>query len=142
MDMEILKKAVFVDDDKFVNMYHKQLTSKVGLAKEVHFFEDAEEALSYLKGIQSEEEFPELILVDINMPKIDGHQFVKTVNQLDNYNPNQVMMAFLTNSKDIKDVIKADEDKVNYYYWKPLNFKLIDKLLYDGFSLRLMEEYG
>lgn len=138
--MEVLKKVIFVDDDQFVNMYHRQLTTKVKLAKEVLFFEEAEEALSYLAGIKEKEDFPELILVDINMPEIDGHQFAKAMQQIKNYDPSKTMMAFLTNSKDIKDVIKADEDKVEYYYWKPLNSKLLDKVLYDGFSLRLLEE--
>lgn len=135
--MEILRKAIFVDDDQFVNNYHRMLTSKLNLAKETLFFDDANEALSYLSGIEDGHEFPELILVDINMPKIDGHAFVKEVSQIKAYNPNKTMMAFLTNSKDINDVIQADESNVEYYYWKPLNTKLMDKVLYDGFRIRI-----
>lgn len=137
--MEILKKAVFVDDDQFVNSYHKQLSTKVKLARETLFFDNALKALEYLDGIDSSYDFPDLILVDINMPEIDGHEFTQKVSKISTYNPDKTMMAFLTNSRDITDVIKADEGSVEYYYWKPLSSKLINKVLYDGFRLRLSQ---
>lgn len=134
--MKLLNKVIFIDDDPHTNEYHRLFADRINLSKEVSFFDDAEKALSYLSGIKDKYDFPELILVDINMPRMDGHEFVERVNEMQGYNSMRTMVAFLTASKDILDVIKADEEQVEFYYWKPLNNNLIKRILHDGFSMQ------
>lgn len=133
--MKLLNRVVFIDDDPYTNEYHRLFAKRINLAKEVMFFEKAEDALKYLDGIENKYDFPELILVDVNMPLMDGHQFVARINDMSGYNSIRTMVAFLTSSKNIADVIKADEEQVEFYYWKPLDNKLIKRILKDGFNM-------
>lgn len=135
--MNILNKVVFIDDDNYTNEYHKRFVARIGLAKEVIFFESGEEALKYLSNIDEKYDFPELILADINMPKMDGHEFISKVTNMHAYNPMRTIVAFLTASKASEDMLKANEQDVEYYYWKPLDEKLLATILSDGFGIKL-----
>lgn len=125
-----LKKVMFVDDDFYVNEFHKMLVKKTGMADEAIFHTNANEALQDLKEL-GKDTFPELILIDVNMPEMDGHEFVKKLNSLDSFEASVTTVAFLTASKDMRDVIKADENNVEFYYWKPLNQEGVEKILRD-----------
>lgn len=128
-----LRKVMFVDDDFYVNEFHKMLVKQTNMADEALFYNEAEKALSHLADLKANE-FPELILIDVNMPKVNGHEFVKRLNNIGSYNSDATVVAFLTSSKDIRDVIMADENNVAYYYWKPLNKEGVDKILTDYFN--------
>lgn len=129
-----LKKVMFVDDDEATNAYHKALSKEFNLAESIEFHSNAEDALKSLSAINDKYDFPELIFVDINMPRVNGHEFALQVQDMQGFNENRTCIAFLTNSKDIKDVIKADENSVEYYYWKPLNEELLNQVLKEGFN--------
>ena len=131
----LLKKVFFIDDDEATNAYHKALAKDFNLAEDVQFFGQATEALDVLEAIESKYEFPQLIFVDINMPSMTGHEFAERVQDMDGYNENRTCVALLTNSKDIRDVLKADENRVEYYYWKPLNDELLKKVLKEGLGI-------
>lgn len=137
--MSIINKVVFIDDDNYTNEYHKRFVEKIDLANEVFFFETAEDALKYLEGIAEKYDFPELILADINMPEMDGHQFASKISDMYCYNPLRTMVAFLTASKNAQDVSKAEEQDVESYYWKTLDKNLLGKILKDGFGIDLKE---
>lgn len=135
--MNILNKVIFIDNDPIINEYHRIFTRRLELANEVLFFESAEKTLEYLSQIKEQADFPELILIDINMPNMDGHTFVEKINKMPAFNTTRTMLAFLTSSKNMVDVVKADEENVDFYYWKPLNDKLIRTILKDGFGIDL-----
>jgi DNA-binding response OmpR family regulator len=127
---------MFVDDDEATNAFHKALSADFGLAEHVLIHSRADTALQELSQITDKNEFPELIFVDINMPKLSGHEFSLAVQKLKAYDSSRTCIALLTNSKDIKDVIKADENLVECYYWKPLNGELLEQVLEEGFGNR------
>lgn len=131
----ILNKVVFIDDNDFTNELHKRVAGSVNLANEISCFNNAQDALSSLGAIKEKYDFPELILADIHMPGMDGHEFSEKIQNMAAFNPNRTVLAFLTSSKDIVDVIKADENEVELYYWKPLNKELVAKVLRDGFGI-------
>lgn len=123
---------MFVDDDYYVTEFHKMLVQQTNMADEALFYNNGKKALKYLAGL-SLEEFPELILIDVNMPEIDGHEFVNRLGSVANYTSDKTIVAFLTSSKDIRDVIRADENNVEFYYWKPLDKEGIEKIMKDCF---------
>ena len=72
------KKVFIVDDDKVFHFIIKKLLLKNNIQTEPVFFENGFDAIEELKDkIDSENDLPDLILVDINMPIMDGWQFLE-----------------------------------------------------------------
>ncbi|HVV05386.1 MAG TPA: response regulator, partial [Puia sp.] len=72
-----LSTAGIIDDDQIYQLVMKRTIEQSGLVKDVLQFYDGEEAIDYFrKNQQSPEALPELILLDINMPYMDGWQFL------------------------------------------------------------------
>lgn len=131
----ILNKVVLIDDNQYTNELHARVANSVNLATEVLTYTSARQALEELDKIVDKYAFPQLILADIHMPGMDGHTFSKEIQNMHGFNPSRTVLAFLTSSKDIVDVVQADENEVELYYWKPLNKDLLRKVLKDGFSI-------
>jgi two-component SAPR family response regulator len=131
--MKKINSIVFIDDDEATNAYHKVMCEKIGCGDKVKFFPTAQSALDYLKSIGSKYDFPDLIFVDINMPEMNGHEFVTQVQDMSGYNPDRTTIAHLTASLDIKDVIKSDENEVEHYYFKPIKELELVKLIDENF---------
>jgi CheY-like chemotaxis protein len=124
----LVEKAYFIDDDEATLFYNKTLAEQFILAKEITGFSRAFEAVKQLETIEKED-FPELIFVDLDMPSMTGHDFTKVISQMKGYNPNRTNLIILTTSRDINDVIRSDENQVQYYYWKPLTEDLLQQIV-------------
>ncbi|MEM9637338.1 MAG: response regulator [Pseudomonadota bacterium] len=73
-----LQKVLLVDDDKVTNLMHSRLIKRTGLIAQVDVVTDGVAALEHLQGIDAAgEPLPELILLDINMPRMDGFEFLE-----------------------------------------------------------------
>src|SRR5882757_9895444 len=72
-----LSTAGIIDDDEMYQLVMKRTIEQSGMVQTVLQFYDGEEALSYFRGKQdAPEELPGLILLDINMPFMDGWKFL------------------------------------------------------------------
>ncbi len=80
---------------------------------------DGEEALNYLRGqggfLQAGQ--PDLILLDLNMPKMTGQEVLAEIKS--DPNLKEIPVVVLTNSKLDADVQKAYESQANFYIVKP-----------------------
>lgn len=135
--MKKLNQIVFIDDDDFTNSYHKKLAETSGLAESASFFSTPNDALNFLGKIDDKNAFPELIFIDIKMPGFDGHKVLEAIQDFSYYDPMKTVVAFLTNSLDVKDLIKADEANVELYFWKPLKKEVLEKIVDDNFNHNL-----
>jgi len=96
----------------------------------VKFVENGEELIRYLKrkGIYADElkhPFPQIILMDLNMPKKDGREALKEI-KTDNY-LKSIPVIILTTSTEEKDVLNSYELGVNSFIIKPVTFQqLVD----------------
>lgn len=81
---------------------------------------NGQDALDFLfrKGIFSEAEIPDLILMDINIPIYSGHDVLKVIKEDDALKTIPVIM--LTTSSNQKDVNKAYQNHTNSYVTKPI----------------------
>ncbi len=112
-------KAMFIDDDHATNVYHSINAKEAELAQEVATHTNAVAALTELRNTPKEA-FPAYLFVDINMPSMSGHEFMTELRKLEGYDPQQTCVVFVTSSLSMKDVVLADENKVDQYKWKPL----------------------
>lgn len=81
---------------------------------------DGEAALSYLRGEgkYAGAEFPDLILLDLNMPRMDGREFLRLAKKDPCFR--RIPMVVLTTSKDVEDIVKSYDLHANSYVRKPL----------------------
>src|SRR5262245_59108944 len=91
----------------------------------LHVVRDGDEAISYLKGenkYSNREEFPlpDLMLLDLKMPKIDGFEVLKWIREQPSLAALRVVV--LTSSEDLHDVNRAYKLGANSFMVKPLEF--------------------
>jgi CheY-like chemotaxis protein len=133
--MEQINKVVFIDDDIATNDYHKYIFEKMKFAKEALFFTEAETALKYMEGIKNKYDFPELIFVDIKMPKMNGHEFVAAVMEIVEFDQNRTIIAHLTSSANLQDIKDSLSNEVERYYQKPFSEQTIRTILKKDFNI-------
>ena len=70
-----LNKILLLDDSSSTNLYNTIILKEAGLASSIVSFQMGPETLDYLESIEKEQ-IPELILLDLNMPLMDGWEFL------------------------------------------------------------------
>ena len=85
--------------------------------------EDGEEALNYIfkRGEHKNAKTPDMIILDINLPKVSGLTVLKEIKS--NPKTKMIPVIILTTSKDDMDVLKAYDNYVNAYLVKPVDMK-------------------
>lgn len=119
-------KTIIVDDDQIVSFLQHKIVSKTGLDPNPRIFENPEQALLFLESeLYKEENY--LVLLDINMPAMNGWEFLTRLKDIPNNNFCHVVMV--TSSIDRKDKRKAAEDPhVVDFLEKPISAKHCSKL--------------
>jgi two-component system, response regulator len=82
-------------------------------------FSDAAVALVYLKKCQSEDKLPDLILLDLHMPGMDGFDFLEAVRKDDDLS--EIRVVVLTGMDDDESLLKSYESGATSYLTKPQN---------------------
>lgn len=118
-------KDVFVtDDDKVFHFIIKKLFSKNNIDINPSFYLNGLEAIEEIKEkISNGVTMPDLILLDINMPIMDGWQFLDEFRKTRKTNESGKTIIYLVSSSDsISDINKAKEyqDQVKDYFFKPM----------------------
>jgi CheY-like chemotaxis protein len=95
----------------------------------LHVAKDGEEAMLFLRG---EERFsgsphPDIILLDLNLPKKDGREVLKEIKEGEDLK--NIPVVILTTSGAEKDVLKAYDLHANAYITKPLDFNQFMKVI-------------
>lgn len=101
-----LKKVFLIDDDPVINMIQKRVIEIVNDQLELEVFTHAEEALKRICS-DNPEHHPDLILLDINMPQMDGWQFLEALQELPIQNSRAFDVVMLTSSIFAEDKAKA-----------------------------------
>lgn len=98
---------------------------KNNFANEIKVVEDGEEAIGFLLGKNGEGVskfgFPELILLDLKLPKVKGHEVIKEIKS--NKKTRRIPVVILTSSQEEEDIIKGYDLGANSYVRKPVNYQ-------------------
>jgi len=113
------------DDEDYVLLI-KQVFSKAHIPNPVHVVWNGEEAIAYLKGEgkyanRDEYPLPDIFLLDLKMPRINGFEVLKWVRQQPGFASLRILV--LTSSDAIRDVNEAYQLGANSFLVKPLDFQ-------------------
>ncbi|MBD0403011.1 response regulator [Flammeovirga sp. EKP202] len=106
---KMLDCIICIDDDEATNYFNETVIKGMNIVKNPLFYEDADIALDYLSKPIENLKVPDLILLDLNMPKTNGWDFLdKYVTKGFAQKFNQTKIVILTTSINPLDKIKAD----------------------------------
>lgn len=116
------KKISFllVEDDEVDIMNVKRAFEKNKITNPLHIARDGLEALEILKKKPKIENFPNVVLLDLRMPKMDGIEFLKNIRA--DSELKKLIIIVLTTSDDDRDVVSAYDFNVAGYIIKPITF--------------------
>lgn len=126
-----LGTIVLIDDDFSTNRYHEIILNHADAAEKIIKFEYAKDALVYLTSEENGKyPQPEIIFLDINMPKMNGWKFLEEYKKLDNKQTAEIVITMLTSSLNHDDKERALAIKeVSEYICKPLTQERVNEII-------------
>ena len=131
----MIKKVLCVDDDSISLTISQMLLKRTGFADEVVTAIDGSDALDYFESLFAQEPSeavvaPELILLDINMPVMNGWQFLEEYAHLRSDLQKNITIYMVSSSVDEYDIRKSKEFKtVSDYIIKPIQKEKFSQVL-------------
>ena len=140
--MDKLKRVLLIDDCKATNFIHRLVIEKYGCAESITEVTDGRQAITYLKtAIGGKFPQPELVFLDINMPIMDGWQFLEEYAKLPAEHQAGVVVVMLTTSLNPDDANVASEIKeVKHFASKPLTKEKLSEVLGEHYPHMVNEE--
>lgn len=111
---------LLVEDNEGDILLTKEALDERNIKNQLSVARDGEEALDFIhkKGKFENAEEPDLILLDINLPKLNGHEVLQTIKSDRKYRHIPVLM--LTTSSSSKDIFASYDSHANSFITKPL----------------------
>jgi len=126
-----LKQIMLIDDDPNDNYFHQREIKKV--ITDITIIEKLSglDALDYLQSNRRNSQMlPDLIFLDINMPALDGWEFLEAYDKLDQEIKKGVIIIMLSTSGNPDDILKATTySSVSDYITKPLTKELVESII-------------
>ncbi|KOR33909.1 response regulator [Planktothricoides sp. SR001] len=141
-----LVEVLLVEDDEAEADLTRETLQDQSISVKLNTVEDGIEAMAYLlqKGEYANAVRPDVILLDLNMPKKDGREVLKELKNDDNLK--HIPVLVLTNSSSDKDILIAYQLGANCYLKKPIVLdefahvlKLIDRFWFNLVTLPIWQ---
>lgn len=127
-----LNSILLIDDDEPTNFLNKRILENMDCARKVQVIQKAPEALAYLEKIADNDAtlFPDIIFLDINMPAMDGWEFLEAIKSTIDKKEKPVTLVMLTTSLNPEDEQKAkNSDYITAFKSKPLSHEMVKDIL-------------
>ncbi len=122
-------KILLIEDNEGDIILTRETLKEGKILNELICIKDGETALDFLEKIKTFalDEIPDLILLDINLPRIDGHEIMQFINQDDHLRKIPVFM--LSSSDAAIDIETSKKNNASHYLTKPLDvFEFVNEI--------------
>ena len=131
-----LNCILLIDDDDSANFLSELVIRKTNCTEKVVAVQSGNAALEYLKskenGVHPK---PDLIFLDINMPGMNGWEFLEAYDELEFEQKGKIVVVMLTTSTNPDDIAKAKSiGGINDFSHKPMTTEMLNKVLLNYFS--------
>lgn len=128
--MTSIKNIFFVDDDKLFVYLTRKTIEAANFGVQIKEFGDGEEAINYLKQIAADTELPDIILVDLNMPIMDGWEFLEEYALIKQGVRKKARIYLVSSSISPHDIERAKNiSSVSAFLIKPLSKEKVIEIL-------------
>ena len=135
--MQKLARILLVDDDSTTNFLNELLLKSLNITEQLLIAENGAEALQILLEISKIPPGPILILLDVNMPVMNGIEFLQAYEQLPATWQQAVVIVMLTTSLHSRDLERIQELPIAGLVSKPLTKEKINTILQVNFQREL-----
>lgn len=129
------KTVMLVDDNEIDNLINQKMIEAYSFSEKILTHTGAKSALEYLKSIEImagdevEKFLPEIIFLDIDMPLMDGFQFLEEYAILSKRTKDYIRIIMLTSSINPQDLSKSRKnDYIAQFFNKPLSVDTLEKI--------------
>ena len=126
--------VMLIDDNEIDNLINQKMIEASGITEHIYIHTGARSAIEFLKNMEKlrvtgQNVLPELIFLDIDMPLMDGFQFLDEFEKLETETKNHCSVVMLTSSISPADVNKSKKyEYVKKYINKPLSQENLENL--------------
>lgn len=114
-------RVLLVDDDKICNFITEATLNRLGVTEQIHAVLNGKEALEYINHMLTGDRLlPDVILLDLNMPLMNGFQFIESFRKLDFPKKEEIKIVVLTSSENPEDIVEVKKLGVDHYLTKPI----------------------
>lgn len=131
----MLDKILCIDDDPITLMLCKKVVERVQFAKEIIIANNGEEAINYFDNLFEERKsndaiiYPKLVLLDLNMPVMDGWEFLETYISRDYHTIfDSTRFIVLSSSIDPYDINRSKTYPIVGFLSKPVTKAMLENL--------------
>jgi CheY-like chemotaxis protein len=122
--------ACIIDDDPIYVYGFKKLIKLKRLHSQITSFSNGSQALTWLKNPFNAPNLPDVIFLDVNMPGMDGWEFLQEFAEIKSQLGKKISIYMLSSSINLNDVYRAknNADVVDYIF-KPINEQQLTDIL-------------
>ncbi|WP_111309510.1 response regulator [Confluentibacter sediminis] len=129
--MKKINSVYVIDDDEIYQFTIKKILKSFDLPFEIKSFPDGEEAINFIDDHKNNEaELPDIVFLDINMPIMDGFEFLEEFEKIKSDLCKNTIVHMVSSSVDEVDIERAKKNKnISSYITKPVNPKEIERII-------------
>ncbi|AWX44252.1 hypothetical protein HME9304_01252 [Flagellimonas maritima] len=129
--MKKIETSCIIDDDPIFIYGTKRIMKEIDFCNDILVFNNGQDAMDGLNELTSQgKDLPSVIFLDLNMPIMNGWEFLEDFVQIPNNNREKVTVYIISSSVDPRDLERIKNyDVVNNYILKPLSPQDLEEVL-------------